>query len=137
MNFAKYAIVLAVGAGLAFGMMSHTVKNVGAQATEKADERFYMLNALWFKEDGGAEKYQEYMDAAGPFVEKHGGNNGSGAYVPEQAMIGTFDADLLFFVEWPNQEAFLGLINDPGYKAISHLRGEAITDSLLIRCRKL
>jgi len=100
------------------------------------DETFYMLNALWFKEDGGAEKYTEYLNAAGPFVAKHGGKS-DGAYIPEASMIGKFDADLVFFVEWPNQAAFLGLIQDPGYKAISHLRDEAIDDSLLIRCRKM
>lgn len=31
-----------------------------------ADEKVYMLNALWFKKDGGAEKYAEYAAAAGP-----------------------------------------------------------------------
>ena len=105
-----------------------------AQETEEKDERIFMLNALWFKEDGGAEKYQEYMAAAGPFVIKHGGGGGR-AFVPEQALIGEFDADLFFVVEWPNEAAFLGLIGDPGYQKISHLRGEAIEDSLLIRCK--
>ena len=43
-----------------------------AQQSAEKDERIYMLNVLWFKEDGGAEKYQEYMAAAGPFAAKHG-----------------------------------------------------------------
>lgn len=100
------------------------------------DESFHMFNALWFKEDGGAAKYNEYLAAAGPFVTKHGGKSDA-SYMPEQAVIGTFDADLVFLVEWPSQEAFTNLIQDPGYQAISHLRAEAITDSLLIRFRKL
>ena len=99
------------------------------------EERFFMLNALWFKPEGGAEKYDEYLEAAGPFVVKHGGKP-KGAYVPEADIIGKFDADLVFFVEWPNQKAFTEFLQDPGYRAISHLRGEAIRDSLLIRCKK-
>jgi uncharacterized protein (DUF1330 family) len=99
------------------------------------DERLFMLNALWFKPDGGAEKYNEYLQAAGPFVAKHGGKS-AGAYVPEVNIIGKFDADLVFFVEWPNEKAFTQFIQDPGYRAVSHLRQEAIRDSLLIRCKK-
>ena len=105
------------------------------QVTSSDDQRFFMLNVLWFKPDGGAEKYNEYLQAAGPFVAKHGGKS-DGAYVPEANIIGMFDADLVFFVEWPNQKAFTEFIADPGYQAVSHLRGEAIRDSLLIRCKK-
>ena len=39
-------------------------------------EAFFMLNALWVKAEGGAEKYQQYLQAAGPLVSKHGGQNG-------------------------------------------------------------
>ena len=105
------------------------------KVTSSDDERLFMLNVLWFKPDGGAEKYNEYLKAAGPFVLKHGGKS-DGRYEPEANIIGKFDADLVFFVEWPNQKTFLEFIQDPGYKAISHLRGEAIRDSLLIRCKK-
>jgi len=105
------------------------------KAAAQNDERFFMLNVLWFKPDGGAEKYDEYLKAAGPFVAKHGGKS-DGAYVPEANLIGKFDADLVFFVEWPNQKSFATFIQDPGYRAISHLRGEAIRDSLLIRCKQ-
>lgn len=101
-----------------------------------ADESFFMFNALWFKEDGGAAKYTEYLQAAGPFVAKHGGKSDA-SYVPEGAIIGEFDADLVFMVEWPNFQAFTNLVQDPEYQAISHLREEAIRDSLLIRFRKL
>lgn len=100
------------------------------------DASFFMFNALWFKEDGGAAKYGEYLQAAGPFVVKHGGKSDA-TYSPAQALIGEFDADLVFLVEWPNFAAFTGLISDPGYQAISHLREEAIRDSLLIRFDKL
>jgi len=105
------------------------------RVTSPDNERFFMLNVLWFKPEGGAEKYNEYLRAAGPSVARHGGKS-DGAYVPEANLIGEFDADLVFFVEWPNQKAFANFIQDPGYQAISHLREEAIRDSLLIRCKK-
>ena len=117
-------------------MQANAQQEDGSAEARAKDERVFMLNALWFKPAGGAEKYREYMQAAGPFVAKHGASS-PGAYVPEAALIGEFDADLVFFVEWPNEAAFLKLIADPGYQAISHLREEAIKDSLLIRCRPL
>jgi len=107
-----------------------------AEPSVVSDEPFFMFNALWFKEEGGAAKYGDYLQAAGPFVVKHGGKSDA-TYSPAQALIGEFDADLVFLVEWPNFAAFTGLIQDPGYQAISHLRDEAIRDSLLIRFNKL
>lgn len=105
------------------------------ETPSEKDASFSMLNVLWFKPDGGEKKYTEYLKAAGPFVAKYGGKS-DGRYVPEANVIGEFDADLIFFVEWPNQKAFSNFLQDPGYQAVSHLRTEAIRDSLLIRCRK-
>lgn len=99
-------------------------------------DRFFMLNVLWFKPDGGAAMYKEYLRAAGPFVQKYGGKTDA-AYVPEANVIGEFDADLVFFVECPSQQAFMEFVEDPGYKAIRHLREDAIRDSLLIRCKRI
>ena len=99
----------------------------------KVDETFFMLNALWFKEDGGAEKYREYLKAAGPIVAKYGGK-GLDAYHPSESIIGTFDADLVFFVRWPSWAVFEKFVADAEYVKIRHLREEAITKSLLIRC---
>jgi len=98
-------------------------------------DKVYMLNALWFKEDGGAEKYAEYAAAAAPFVAELGGRFVDG-YRPEAALIGEWNPDLFFLVEWPSWEAFLELPQNPGYQKIAHLREEALRDSLLIRCRR-
>lgn len=97
-------------------------------------EKTYMLNVLWFKADGGAEKYAEYVAAASPYVEKYGGRMVA-SYVPEMALIGKWNPDLFFVVEWPSWEAFAKLPQDEGYLKISHLREEALEDSLLIKCR--
>ena len=115
--------------------LAQIIEGSEQRVTSSKDEQLYMLNVLWFKQEGGAEKYQEYLRAAGPYVAKHGGKS-DGAYVPNANIIGEFDADLVFFVEWPNLTAFTEFIQDPGYQAISHLRTEAIRDSLLVRCKR-
>ena len=137
------ALVFVAGVLAACAAAELTGNTLAAEKTESSqpqvkspkDERFFMLNVLWFKPNGGADKYNEYLKAAGPFAAKHGGKVGE-RYVPEAAIIGKFDADLVFFVEWPNQKAFAECLQDPGYRAVSHLRGEAIRDSLLVRCKK-
>lgn len=58
------------------------------------------------------------------------------SYTPELAVIGKWDPDLLFVVEWPNWDTFLKLPQDPDYQEIAHLRDEALRDSLLIRCKR-
>lgn len=98
-------------------------------------EKVYMLNALWFKEDGGAEKYAEYAAAAAPLVQALGGRLVE-SYTPQRALIGSWDPDLFFVVEWPNWETFLELPENPDYLKIAHLREEALRDSLLIRCKR-
>lgn len=99
-----------------------------------SDARIYMLNALWLKPDGGAERYADYMRAVAPVVAKYGGRKVD-SYVPERALIGEFDADLVFFVEWPNQEAFMSFIADPDFASARAIRDEALSKSLLVQCR--
>jgi len=101
-----------------------------------SEDKVYMLNALWFRPEGGAEKYAEYSAAATPFVEKLGARFLEG-FTPEMSLIGDWSPDLFFIVEWPSWEAFLKLPQDPGYQAIAHLRDEALVDSLLIRCKRM
>ncbi len=99
------------------------------------DKPFLMLNALWFKPNGGWERYQQYLSQAGPILRKYGGRAVTGG-VPRQAVIGSFDADLVFFVEYPSWAAFQEMIQDPEYKKVLPYREEAIVKSLLIRCEK-
>lgn len=101
-----------------------------------SDEKFYMLNVLWFKPDGGREKYGQYMAGAAPIVARFGGRP-LPAFKPEKAVIGKFDADMIFFVEWPSWDVFKQFTADPEYQKVVGLREEAITDSLLIRCSRL
>ncbi len=92
-----------------------------------------MLNALWFKPDGGEQLYKEYLDLAIPMIEAVGGRKLK-SFVPDRAIIGEFDADLVFFIEYPSWQAFRTFANSAEYHAIAYKREEAITNSLLIRC---
>jgi len=98
-------------------------------------EKVFMLNVLWFKEDGGAQKYAEYAAAAAPFVEGLGGKLVE-SYTPQEALIGEWDPDLFFVLEWPDWDTFMKLARDPGYQEVVHLRQEALRNSLLIRCAR-
>ncbi len=100
------------------------------------DEPIYMLNALWFKAAGGAEKYQQYLRAASPITASLGARMLEG-YKPEVSLIGEWDPDLFFVVEWPSEAAFKALMGHEGYNEIKHLREEALDKSLLIRCKKI
>lgn len=97
------------------------------------DTAFLMLNALWFEPEGGQARYAEYMRATAPLLAKVGGSAETMA-APLPALYGDFDADLVFFVRYPNKQAFMSMITSTDYRAIAHLREEAITRSLLVPC---
>lgn len=99
-----------------------------------SDQTIVMFNALWFKKDGGREMYAEYLEAALPFVEAVGGKK-LDSYEPDRSVIGEFDADLVFFIQYPSWDAFKQFMWNEEYqeKAVP-LRESAIENSLLIRC---
>jgi len=98
-------------------------------------QKVYMLNALWFKE-GGAAAYTKYGQAAGPMVAALGGKR-LDSFIPTQALIGDWQPDLFFIVEWPNWDAFLKLGKSKEYQKIAHLREIGLENSILIRCDRL
>ena len=97
------------------------------------DDRIYMLNALWFKQDGGEQRYREYMKAVMPLVKRVGGRKLK-SFVPDREVIGELNADLIYFMEYPNWQAYKDFANSPDYHKVAYLREEAIEKSLLIRC---
>lgn len=100
------------------------------------EQKIYMFNALWFKPDGGREKYKEYLKATAPILARYGGRPITPSLKPDMGLIGEFDADLIFVVEYPSWETFKTFTQDPEYQAKAlPLREAAITKSLLIRCQ--
>lgn len=100
-----------------------------------SDGPIYMFNALWFKKDGGAEGYRQYQKAVLPLVREAGGRLASDFLSPDLALIGEWDADLFFVVEYPDMAAFQRMVQSEAYARIRHLREDALEKSLLIRCR--
>lgn len=91
-----------------------------------------MLNLLRFREDGGRERYMEYARAFAPFAVKYGvevvyAGDGGAPLVAEAGQ--AWDAVLL--VKYPSRAAFLAMVADPEYLAITHLRSSALAEAVL------
>ncbi len=89
-----------------------------------------MLNLLKFKQNGGYEKYMEYLKEANRFVRNVGGKL---IYVgkPVELLNGNETWDLLMLVEYPSRQAFLKMINDPEYLKVHQKREEAVERAVL------
>ncbi len=94
-----------------------------------------MLNALWFRSDGGAERYGEYGAAVVPILADVGAELLFPSLPVAQSLEGGFDPDLLVFVRYPSLEAFDAMWQSDAYRAVAHLRTEAIAHAVLTRCR--
>ncbi len=93
-----------------------------------------MLNALWFKPDGGVERYREYGAAVQPLLESVGAELLFPFMPVSRSLEGGFDPDLVGFVRYPSREAFEGMISSAEYRKVEHLRLEAIDKAVLTRC---
>lgn len=102
--------------------------------TEK-DTRVFMFHAMWFKPDGGAEKYQKYLKRVIPMLESVGGKKLK-SLEPERALVGDFDADLVFFVEYPSWTAYKKFVGSPEHHKIAYLRESAIENMFLVKCKR-
>jgi uncharacterized protein (DUF1330 family) len=84
-----------------------------------------MLNLLAFRAEGGRERYEEYGEAVAPLLEKAGGKIvWLGA--PSSPLLGDGSWDLVVLVEYPTRQAFLDMVGSEEYRAIEHLRSEAL-----------
>jgi uncharacterized protein (DUF1330 family) len=89
------------------------------------DAPVVMLNLLRFKPDGGQERYAEYGAAVTPLLEKAGARI---VFLGESALplLGDGRWDSVLLVEYPTRQAFLDMIASAEYRAIGHLRTEAL-----------
>lgn len=93
----------------------------------------FMLNALWFKKEGGRQKYMEYGAAIAHLL-KAAGAETKDQYSPQQSLVGEWNPDAFFVVRYPSKAAFETMINSLEYAQVKHLRDEALDSSLLVRC---
>ena len=113
-------------------MISLIADRFDAFIAEDKEEPVVMLNLLRFKVDGGREMYQDYLAAAGPIVQWHGGaitfaGDGLTALAAETGQ--TWDAVVL--VRYPSRRAFADLIADPDYAKADALRMAALEEAVL------
>jgi uncharacterized protein (DUF1330 family) len=92
-----------------------------------------MPNLLRFRPDGGRESYQRYADALGAGINARYGlqvdylGAGGRALVAEDGQAW----DMVALVRYPNRQAFADMIRDPEYRAVAHLRSEALVEAVL------
>jgi len=92
-----------------------------------------MLNLLRFRPDGGRESYQRYAEALGGAINARYGlvveylGNGGRALVAEDGQTW----DMVVLVRYPDRTAFVDMIRDPEYRAVAHLRSEALVEAVL------
>jgi uncharacterized protein (DUF1330 family) len=100
-----------------------------------ADSPIYILHALWFNKSDGPSRYQQYLEVASPIAEKYGAKRVD-SLIPLEIIQGDFRPDYIFTVQWPDEEAFNRFIRDPQYRAVAHMREEACTKRVLLKCKK-
>ncbi|MEV4050294.1 DUF1330 domain-containing protein [Amycolatopsis sp. NPDC049688] len=92
-----------------------------------------MLNLLRFRPDGGRESYQRYAEALNRGLNARYGlkveylGRGGRALVAEDGQAW----DMVALVRYPDRQAFAAMVRDPEYQAITHLRTEALAESVL------
>lgn len=92
-----------------------------------------MLNLLRFRPDGGRESYGRYAEALGRSINARYGltveylGDGGRPLVAEAGQAW----DMVVLVRYPDRRAFAAMLRDPEYQAVSHLRSEALVESVL------
>lgn len=91
-----------------------------------------MLNLLRYAGERGRESYRRYAAAAGPFMERVGaralyaGDCDVALVAPDG-----HEWDAALVVLYPSRAAFLEMVKDPGYQAITPLRSDGLSAAVL------
>jgi len=116
-------------------MPDDNIRDKKNNTKREQDTSIYMLNAVWFKADGGEEQYRQYLNEIGPLIKRVGGRKLK-SFVTDRVLIGEFDADLMFFVEYPDWQAFKDFANSSDHHKVAYLKEEALEKSILVRCTR-
>lgn len=91
-----------------------------------------MLNLLRYKPDGGRERYGEYAVAVVPFLRAVGGEIVYAGDCQTAAVAPSGHAwDAILLIRYPSRQAFLDMVFNPEYQAITHLRTEGLDEAVL------
>jgi uncharacterized protein (DUF1330 family) len=92
-------------------------------------EPFVQLNLLKFKPEDGWASYARYAKETEKLLEKFGGESIFMAK-PKELLLGHETWDLVLLVKYPNRRAFMKMLSDPEYIAISKYREAAVERSV-------
>ena len=89
-----------------------------------------MLNLLKFLPDDGEESHMQYSAAVAPLLAKV---QGRVVYAgrPMEMLIGNEDWDLMAIIEYPTRQGLIDMTTSDEYRAIEHLRHDALERSVL------
>src|SRR6478609_2349961 len=88
-----------------------------------------MLNLLRFADRA---TYEQYLRATAPFLAKVGGEVVYAGLGREPLIAEAGQAwDAVLLVRYPNQAAFVAMVSDPGYRAVTKLRTKALVEAVL------
>jgi len=89
-----------------------------------------MVNLLKFKSAASAQSYHAYGQAVLPLLAEAGAKIIYQSDTP-LTVIGEDAWDRMLIVEYPSKAAFLAMTSSSAYRAIAHLRHDALADSRL------
>jgi len=97
---------------------------------ERDDGRPLVLAQLLRFNEGGRDRYLQYSLAAQPVLTQMGAQV---LYAGEctEALIGD-RWDALVLVRYPSRAAYLGLLADPAFQSIAHLRRAALREAVML-----
>ncbi len=104
----------------------------------ESPHKVYILYAFWFKTDGGKQRYDQYMQEVLPLIDEAGGQKLK-SLVPERTLVGDacdFDADIMYFIEFPMWDAYKAFANSSEYHSIAYMLHEAVEKSLIVKCER-
>ncbi len=109
-----------------------TREDIARLMAEDDGEPVVMLNLLRFAGDDGRASYMRYAQAAAPALEKTGARTlYAGDCLTTLVAPEGHDWDAMIVVRYPSRTAFLEMIKDPDYQAITHLRSEGLEAAVL------
>ena len=97
-------------------------------------EPVVMVNLLKFNQQGGRERYLQYMREVGPHLQRVGGAVRYAGTAPVN-IIGDGERpwwDAILIVEYPSSQAFTDMVSDPGYQTVHAHRAAALQQGDLI-----
>lgn len=113
-------------------MIKVTPADIERFLADDDEQPIVMLNLLRFKNDGGRQRYLDYLALAGPIVSRYGAEiifagDGSTALCAEPGQ--SWDAVAL--VRYPNRSTFVNMIADPDYAVADPVRMSALEEAVL------